>query len=101
MYADHVTDSMRKSWTETTRRRKIQKQYNIDHSITPLASPHIEKGMRPDLPRKLNVPNSTSKDSQRRIQKFAKDLTAQMDLAPPTSNSKQAAELRIHKRPTG
>ena len=35
MYADSVTESMKKTLTETNRRRTIQYQYNIDHNITP------------------------------------------------------------------
>ncbi len=35
MYADSVTDSMKKTLTETNRRRNIQHQYNVEHNITP------------------------------------------------------------------
>ena len=35
MYADSVTDSMRKAITETNRRREIQQKYNQDNGITP------------------------------------------------------------------
>jgi len=35
MYADKITDSMRKVIEETERRRKIQTEYNIKHNIEP------------------------------------------------------------------
>lgn len=35
MYADVITDSMRKAISETNRRRKIQTEYNVAHHITP------------------------------------------------------------------
>ncbi|RYD07122.1 hypothetical protein N752_00640 [Desulforamulus aquiferis] len=35
MYADKMTDSMKKAMGETERRRKIQTEYNIKHGITP------------------------------------------------------------------
>lgn len=35
MYADRVTDSMNKALSETSRRRKIQIEYNEQHGITP------------------------------------------------------------------
>ncbi len=36
MYADRVTESMRKTIEETNRRRKIQEEYNEKHGITPM-----------------------------------------------------------------
>lgn len=43
MYADTMTDSMKKAVEETNRRRKIQQQYNEEHGITPKT---IQKAVR-------------------------------------------------------
>jgi excinuclease ABC subunit B len=43
MYADRMTDSMKKAIDETTRRRTIQAEYNEKHGITPIT---IQKKIR-------------------------------------------------------
>ena len=96
MYADRITDSMRKTIDETTRRRGIQEQYNTEHGITPTGvSKAIEKGLRPDLPEEAK----TAKLNLKKIPKdeysmLIKDLTAQMDLAAANLQFEKAAELR-------
>ncbi|MBQ9715019.1 MAG: excinuclease ABC subunit UvrB [Clostridia bacterium] len=43
MYADVVTDSMKRAIDETNRRRQIQHQYNLDNGITPQTIRHNVK----------------------------------------------------------
>lgn len=96
MYADRITDSMRRTMDETTRRRGIQEAHNTAHGITPQGvSKEIEKGLRPDLPEeakraKINL-KKIPKDEYKTL---VKDLTAQMDLAAANLQFEQAAELR-------
>lgn len=96
MYGDRITDSMKRTLDETTRRRKIQKAHNTEHGITPTGvSKSIEKGMRPDLPQeaktaKLNL-NKIPADEYKSL---LKDLSGQMDLASANLEFEKAAELR-------
>ncbi len=96
MYADHVTDSMKKTMDETTRRRKIQEAYNKQHGITPKGIKRaVDKGMRPELPEearraKLDL-KKIPKDEYGSI---IKDLTSQMELAAANLQFETAAELR-------
>ena len=46
MYADELTDSMEKAIHETNRRRKLQKEYNEKHGITPQT---IKKSIRDSI----------------------------------------------------
>ncbi len=47
MYADNITDSMRRTIEETARRRSVQMKYNADHGITPK---QIVKDIKGTLP---------------------------------------------------
>lgn len=96
MYADRITDSMRKTMDETKRRRKIQQDYNDQHGITPTGiSKSVEKGLRPDLPEEAKK----AKLDLKKIPKdeygtLIKDLSSQMDLAAANLEFEKAAELR-------
>ncbi len=96
MYADHVTKSMQRALDETTRRRKIQEDYNKKHGITPAGIKRaVGKGMRPDLPEEAK----RAKLDLKKIPKdeygsLIKDLTAQMELAAANLQFETAAELR-------
>ncbi len=96
MYADHVTDSMRKTIDETDRRRQIQEEYNTEHGITPTGiSKAIEKGMRPDLPEEAKRAKlDLKKIPKDEYKSLIKDLTSQMELAAANLQFETAAELR-------
>lgn len=96
MYADRITDSMKKTIDETTRRRKIQEAYNIEHGITPTGvSKAIDKGLRPDLPEEAKRAKlDLKKIPKDEYKSLLKDLNAQMDLAAANLQFEQAAELR-------
>src|SRR3990172_2355641 len=58
MYADKITESMRKTIAETNRRRKLQKQYNDKNNITPTTiyksvEEHVIKYMSSDQKKDL------------------------------------------------
>lgn len=96
MYADHVTDSMKRTIDTTEARRADQEAFNTRHGITPKGiSKAVEASMRPELPEEAK----RAKLDLRRIPKdeygsLIKDLTSQMDLAAANLQFEQAAELR-------
>ena len=98
MYADKITDSMRKAIDETERRRKIQKEYNEEHGIVPKT---IQKAVRDririskkagtDITEEEKDPESMSfEELQRHIAKMMK----QMNQAAAELNFEKAAKLR-------
>ncbi len=96
MYADRITGSMQRTIDETTRRRKIQEEYNTKHGITPMGvSSTISGSMQPELGEeakkaKLNL-KKIPKDEYANL---IKDLSGQMDLAAANLEFEKAAELR-------
>ncbi len=98
MYADKITDSMRKSIEETERRRGIQEAYNKEHNITPTT---IKKAVRDLISiRKEAVKSAENleKDpesmSPEQIKKLIAKVKKQMQKAAADLNFEQAAELR-------
>ncbi len=99
LYADRITDSMRRAMDETARRRTIQQEYNEKYRVTPKT---IEKPIAPliDLPLKKSVkkpkPVSELIKSLTPAQKktLVKSLTAEMKEASRNLEFERAAELR-------
>jgi excinuclease ABC subunit B len=97
MYADTMTDSMKRAIEETDRRRTIQEAYNKEHNITPVSvAKEIDEGLRAIIPKKED---DKPKLDLKRIPKdeyagLIKDLSAQMDLASANLEFEKAAELR-------
>ncbi len=98
MYADHITDSMKKAIQETERRRKIQMSYNEEHGITPQT---VKKAVR-DLisiskkvaAEELRLEKDPESMSKQELEKLTKDITKQMKKAAAELNFEAAAELR-------
>ena len=93
MYADELTDSMEKAISETNRRRKIQKQYNEEHGITPKT---IQKSVRDSIKASIieeaEIKYSISKDET--IQDIINKLTDEMLKCAADMEFEKAAELR-------
>ena len=98
MYADRVTDSMRRAIDETTRRREVQAAYNVEHNITPQT---IQKRVK-DLIETTKVAEQTLPYTADRWSKMtapeAKDLLValekEMRQASKQLEFERAAELR-------
>ncbi len=98
MYADTITDSMRKAIDETNRRRKIQQEYNEAHGITPTT---IKKAVR-DLIAISKAANEGGvkfkKDVEsmdnNELSKLIHELSKKMHRAAADLNFEEAAQLR-------
>ncbi len=98
MYADTVTDSMRRAIDETERRRAIQEKYNEEHGITPQT---IKKAVRDLITISREVMEEQvrfEKDPESMSKNELKDLIAkvekQMKRAAADLNFEAAAQLR-------
>ncbi len=97
MYADKMTDSMKRAIEETDRRRTIQTDYNTKHGITPTSvAKGIDEGLRAIIPKKEDTKPKVDlkKIPKHEYAGLVKDLSAQMDLASANLEFEKAAELR-------
>ena len=93
MYADELTQSMEKAIDETNRRRKIQKEYNKEHGITPKT---INKGVRnlikATIVEDINTEYGINKDES--VEDIITKLTDEMLKHAADMEFEKAAELR-------
>jgi len=98
MYADTITDSMKRAMDETQRRRDLQMQYNEEHGITPQT---IKKAVR-DLisiskkvaAEELRMEKDPESMSRAELEKLINDVSKQMRKAAAELNFEAAAQLR-------
>ena len=98
MYADKITDSMHAAIEETSRRRKLQQEYNEAHGITPKT---IQKAVRDliSISKKvasadLNFAKDPESMNRKELEKLIAQVKKKMESAAADLNFEAAAELR-------
>ena len=98
MYADVITDSMRRAIDETLRRRELQETYNKEHGITPKT---IKKAVRDLISISKEVAMTQKKlekdmesMSREELEELIGKVQKQMKAAAADLNFEMAAELR-------
>ena len=103
MYADRMTDSMKRAIDETSRRRAKQVRFNQEHGITPVSIHKAIRDMTDQLtPRAVaemrgeyKTPNKRAETASRsELQKVISELETQMKEAAKNLQFEQAAALR-------
>ena len=99
MYADRITDSMKRAIDETARRREIQQAYNREHGITPKTivkpiKPLIETTLVAESGGKYEVKKGKKKLTKKDRENLIKTLTREMQQASRALEFERAAELR-------
>ena len=89
MFADTITDSMKRAIDVTTQRRKLQEEYNIKHGIVPKT---IIKSITNTLEISKKVDNGKLKKSE--IPAQIEKLTAMMKIASNSLDFERALQLR-------
>ncbi len=90
MYADTITDSMRRAIDETDRRRRVQDEYNREHGIVP-------KTIVKEVKSTLNITKKTDKASEMAIKDIPAEiekLKALMKVASAQLDFEKAIEIR-------
>lgn len=90
MYADVITDSMKRAIDETNRRRAKQKAYNKEHGIVPKTIVKSISNTLQITSKAEEVDNVSQKD----ISKEIETLTALMNIAVKNLDFEKAIELR-------
>ena len=101
LYADRITDSMKRAMDETERRRTVQKAYNKEHGVTPKT---IVKPVVPLIETTLVAESRASygeesdgkkkKLTKKQKESLIRTLLAQMQTASRALEFERAAELR-------
>ena len=102
MYADKITDSMKKTIDETERRRKLQELHNKKNNITPKTIQKnitdilemVEKS-RASNPSRISTADLNIKDASKKdLVKISKNIEQEMKLAADLLEFELAARLR-------
>ena len=96
MYADHLTDSMRKAIGETARRRGIQEEYNGRHGIRPES---IKKEIREGIEQYRKAGEFVSevvgeRPDEHELKSYVARLKERMELAARSLDFELAGRLR-------
>ena len=96
LYADKITNSMKRAIDETNRRREIQIEYNKKHNITPTTiRKEIKKGIEDEVSSHRIVYETVAESEEEYItQEYVNELEEEMLKAAEALEFERAAELR-------